>query len=258
MTMRGTARARRARRVRQLLLGAALSLASAAFAEARLLPQAGETDWQPLTFPRIERHTGYESLAPADLPGRRAWRSEAECSASAMVLPLGDVDLAALPRLSWRWRVRTPLDVADETTKAGDDFVARVYVMFPFDAERASLWRRAKQEMGERMYGETMPGRALNFVWASRVTPGRRWRNPYSEEAAMIALRSGRPPTDHWVREEVDLVEEHRRTFGWAPEGALALAIMTDSDAACSTASAEFADFRLLPPRSSPAAEETP
>ena len=68
----------------------------------------------------------------------------------------------------------------------------------------------------------------------------------------MIALRSGRAPTDHWVREEVDLLEEHRRGFGWVPVNALALAVMTDSDALCARASAEFADFRLSPRRVPP------
>lgn len=258
MEMRGTARAlgRRARRVASL--AAALALGTAAFAETRLLPEAGAAEWRSYTFPRIAQHTRYEALSPADLPGRRAFRSHAECSASAMILPLEGIDLAEFPRLSWRWRVRAPLEITDETAKAGDDFVARVYVMFPFEPERVGFWRRAQQAMGERIFGETMPGRALNFVWASRVTPGRRWRNPHSEEAAMIALRSGRPPTDHWVREEVDLLEEHARSFGWAPEAALALAIMTDSDAACATASAEFADFRMLPPRAAAPAKETP
>ena len=64
----------------------------------------------------------------------------------------------------------------------------------------------------------------------------------------MIALRSGPVAEPGWRREEVDLVAEHRRAFGRPPTGALALALMTDADGTCTRASAEFADFQLLPP----------
>ena len=40
-----------------------------------------------------------------------------------------EIDLAATPILSWRWRVESPLPIADERRKGGDDFVARVYVV---------------------------------------------------------------------------------------------------------------------------------
>ena len=218
-------------------------------AEAVLLPQAGEEAWQAFEFPNIEKHTAYEVVSPSDLPGRRAFRSDADCSASAMLLSLQDIDDAKYPRLSWRWRVRAPIEVSDETVKAGDDFAARVYVMFEFEPEHASMWRRAQQEMGESMWDRTLPGLALNFVWSSRLSPGRRWVNPYSKESAMVALRSGRAPHDGWVREEVDVAAEHQRSFGRRAAKRVGLAIMTDTDGICRKASAEFADFRLLPPK---------
>ncbi len=236
-----------------LLLAVLLGLVAGARAEVLLLAQPGDPAWQPLTFPKIERHTRYEVERPEDLPGRTAFRSAADCSASAMLLSLEDQNLDSHPRLSWRWRLRTPLDIADETVKSGDDFAARVYVMFRFEPEQAGLLRRARQRMGETVFGQTLPGRALSFVWTSGASAGRRWLNPYSEDTAMVALRRGRAPHDSWVREEVDLRAEHLRSFGQAAAPALGLAVMTDSDGSCAEASAEFADFRLLPPRAGPA-----
>ncbi len=227
-----------------LVLGTAARMNS----EAILLPQPGDEAWQAFDFPNIEKHTRYEVVQPSDLPGRKAFRSSADCSASAMILPLDHVDDAAYPRISWRWRIRTPIEVADETVKAGDDFAARVYVMFAFEPEHASMWRRAQQEMGESMWDRTLPGVALNFVWSSHMSPGRRWVNPFSKESAMVALRSGRPPHDGWVREEVAIAAEHQRSFGRKPAKRVAVAIMTDTDGICQKGSAEFADFRLLPP----------
>ncbi len=216
---------------------------------ARLLPEPGEEAWVPLTFPSIDRHTRYEVARPEDLPGRRAFRSRADCSASAMVLRLDGVDLARTPRLSWRWRIDEPMDLPGEETRAGDDFAARVYMMFRFEPEHAGMMRRAQQGLGRALYDEELPGVALSFVWASRLSAGRRWRNPFAEDSAMLALRSGRAPDDRWVREDVDLDAEHRRAFGRAPGVPAALAVMTDSDGSCSRAGAGFADFRLLPAR---------
>ncbi len=223
-------------------------LGEARAASALDLPQPGAGSWRLFTFPRIERHTRYRVVHPPELAGRGAFHSEAECSASAMILNLDEVSLSRTPYLAWRWRVLAWPGVGDETSRGGDDFAARVYVMFRFDAEHANLWRRARQRLTETLDAGPAPGVALTFVWARRVAAGRRWLNPYSEEAAMIALRTGHVAEPGWRREEVDLVAEYQRAFGRPPTEPLALAVMTDADGTCTGASAEFADFQLLPP----------
>jgi len=210
-----------------------------------LLAQPGDPGWKEITFPRISRHTRWSVVHPAILGGASAWHSEADCSASAMALSLVDMDLSRTPRLLWRWRLRRPLHVSRERRAEGDDFAARVYVLFRFDPARASLWARARQSAAHLVFRREIPGAALEFVWTSQLPPGSRWPNPIAAEARMLALRSGEADGEQFFQEQVDLVAEHRRAFGDARPEPMALAVMTDSDDSCSRASAEFADFRL-------------
>jgi hypothetical protein len=216
------------------------------------LAEPGSGAWKPLGFPKIERHTVYDVVRPGgdragdpSLP-RAAFRARSECSASGLVLSLDDIDLRRTPRLAWRWKIERGLDIADERSKAGDDFAARVYVMFRFDKAAASLWERLRHRLARAIYGDEIPGRALNYVWASRAPPGSDWPNPYSAEAHMLVLRSGSTGAGEWQRELVDLLADHRRLLGEPRTPALSLALMSDSDNTCARTTAYFADFRLL------------
>jgi hypothetical protein len=211
------------------------------------LPPPGDPAWRPLTFPKIDRHTRYEVV---EVEGEPSFRADADCSASGMVLPLEGVDLSRTPRLSWRWRVERRLEIEDERSKASDDFAARVYVMFRFDSERASLWQRLQRRIAERIYGAEIPGDAISYVWTSGVARGQHWVNPYAEDAHMVALRSGEDVG--WQHEIVDLTEDHARLTGKPRVPVLALAIMSDSDNSCQQATAYFADFQLLKAREDP------
>jgi len=220
-------------------LAAALAVAcAAAAAETTALPHPDAAAWEPLTFRSVSRHTLYTPLAEGG-----GVRAEADCAASALVLPLEQVDLGRTPVLHWRWRVDRPLAIADERSRQGDDFAARVYVMFRFDPEHASLYARARQHIGSRLYGSELPGSAVNFVWTSREEPGALWTNPHADESRMIALARG--DASGWRDEAVDVVAAYRRAFRRDPPGALALGIMTDSDNACQHAVARYAGFHF-------------
>ncbi len=230
------------------LVGIALALAlpeaapaAGAAGQRSAVPALGSDAWKPLAFRRVSRHTSY---APIVVDGRPAVRAESECAASALAVAVEPETLETAPLLRWRWKVERPLDIEDERTRAGDDFAARVYILFRFEPERASWFERAARSVGEKLYGRELPGRALNYVWSSRVPRGDTWQNPFSEQARMISLGPGKPRT--WREEEVDVVEDFREQFGSDPPQALGLAIMTDSDNSCGSAAALFSDFRFV------------
>jgi hypothetical protein len=220
-----------------LLLGVA-----AASAQERALPPPGGAGWQPLAFPKIERHTHY---APADEDGHAILRAESDCSASGLLHALEGVDLAETPILRWRWRVEEGLAPADERSRAGDDFAARVYVTFAFEPARAGLVERAARRMAAAVYGETLPGSSLNYVWSSREPVGARWPNPYAASSHMIVATSG--AAAGWQDVEVDLLADYMRAFSHAAPAPLFLALMTDTDNRCLRARSSYADFRLTP-----------
>ena len=228
---------------RRLALALLLGAASASGQE-RALPPPGSAAWQPLAFPKIERHTRYTS---ASEDGGPVLRAESECSASGLFLPLSDVDLAKTPLLRWRWRVDEGLAPADERSRAGDDFAARVYVAFAFEPERASLLERAARGMAAAVYGESLPGSSLDYVWASREVVGADWPNPYAASAHMLVAASG--AAAGWRDVEVDLLADYARVFSHSAPAPLFVALMTDTDNRCLRARASYADFRLAPRR---------
>lgn len=223
-------------------LGVLLGLAAGAAAQELALPAPGTGAWQPLEFPKIERHTRY---TPAREDGVPVLRAESECSASGLFYPLRGVELAETPRLRWRWRLDEGLAPADERSKAGDDFAARVYVAFAFEPAHATLLERAARRLGVALYGEELPGSSLVYVWASREPVGARWPNPFTASARMIAAESG--PAPGWREAEADLLADYERSFGRPAPAPLFLALMTDSDDRCARARASYAGFRLAP-----------
>ncbi len=216
----------------------AAALAGVASAdEVRLSPPGGAA-WRPLELPKVERKTDYEVVTRG---GAAVLRAVSQCSASALAHPLDRVDLGRTPRLRWRWKIEAALDIPDERSKAGDDFAARIYVMFRFDPARASLWERWRHRLATRRYGELVPGDAINYVWTSGLEAGTRWDNPYTEASKMVSL--GRGPLPDWRTEEVDVAADYATLFGRSPPRMLALAVMSDSDNSCGRAVAYFADF---------------
>lgn len=225
------------------LVSVCLAVMAGTAAAETPLPEPGSAAWRSLRFPKIPGHTKYEVV---EIDGTTAFKAIASCSASAMYVPAQSIDLSSTPVLRWRWKVEDGIDVGDERSQAGDDFAARVYVMFEFDRDNASLWQRAKHAVVQRIYGETVPGNTLNYVWSSRAEVGTRWESPYTDAAHLIVKRSG--AGSGWVEEQADIVADYRSAFASEPTPMLSVAIMSDTDNTCQDAIAYFADVRLTAP----------
>jgi hypothetical protein len=226
-------------RARRLAFGLWLGWAAAAGAQEVPVPATG---WQPLAFPKIERHTRYLTAREGDVAVITA---ESACSASGLLHDLRGVDLARTPLLRWRWRVDEGLPAADERAKAGDDFAARVYVTFAFEPERASVLERARRRLAGAIWGDSLPGSSLNYVWSSGAPVGERWPSPYAATSHMVVATSG--AAAGWREVEADLLADYARAFSHPPPTPLFLALMTDTDDRCLRARAAYADFRFAP-----------
>jgi Protein of unknown function (DUF3047) len=205
------------------------------------LSKPGTDGWRALNFPKIQKHTTYVAV---QIDGMTAWKAQADCSASAMYLPAGDVDLQRTPRLRWQWRVDQAFEAPAPRHRSGDDFAARVYVMFRFDADHASWWQRAQHALAAAIYGDEIPGNAIDYVWTRREPRGASWDNPFTSAAKMESLGAG--SIGQWATETVDVVADYRKLFGYEPPPLLAVAVMTDTDNSCRQAVAYYADFRFL------------
>jgi len=135
------------------------------------------------------------------------------------------LDPAQYRYLRWKWKVTEPLRCGAEKTKAGDDYSARVYVIFP----GVFFWQT----------------KAINYVWAGQLPQGESFPNPYTRNAMMVVVESGAAKSGTWVAEQRDILADYRRLFGGEPRNIGAIAIMTDTDNSGGVASASYADISI-------------
>ena len=139
-----------------------------------------------------------------------------------------EIDLTATPILEWRWRIEKTLAVADERSKAGDDFAARVYVVAP----------------GEGMFG--LP-RAINYVWANQAEVGDAWPNPFTSKVMMVAMDSGDRNVGTWRTHRRNIRADFLRLFEREVDELEGIAVMTDSDNCGLSARAWYGEIAFHP-----------
>lgn len=145
-------------------------------------------------------------------------------SASGLVKKIR-VDLQQYPYLNWRWRTESRLDGLNETTKQGDDYVARVYVVV---SGGLFFWRT----------------RALNYVWSGNREKGTSWPNAFAgDNAMMLAVRSTRDERATWYTERRNVYEDLKRYHGKEIRYIDAVAIMTDTDNSDGSATSYYGDI---------------
>ena len=166
--------------------------------------------------------TDYRVVAES---GGHVLQAESRGTASGLVRKI-DLDPRDYPVLSWRWKVTGTIPAGAERTRAGDDYAARVYVIFPH-------WFFIKT-------------RTLNYIWANHLAKGAILPNAYTANAMMIAVESGPELAGHWLTEHRDIVADYRQAFGEEPPRIGAIAVMTDTDNTGAMATAWYDDLLLL------------
>jgi hypothetical protein len=139
-------------------------------------------------------------------------RAEANGTASGLIRAV-DTSLKQAPTLVWSWRAEQPraaARAAPEKTRAGDDFLARVYVI----REGFLPWQT----------------RAINYVWSREHPVGSHWPNPFTGNAIMVVVQSGDEGLGEWHSFERDVAADFRRFHGTKIDKVDAVAVMTDTD----------------------------
>lgn len=200
----------------------ALWLPAAGAGDALVFTPQTMLEWQQEVF------SGETRYRLVEVDGRNALHASCDNAASGLWLRR-EIDLERYPVMEWRWRVDETFEGIDETTRGGDDYPARLYVVRDGGLLR---WRT----------------RAINYVWASEKPVGADWPNAYARQARMVAVRSG-PPQEPgtWVTERRNIREDFRDLHGRDLDRIDAVALMTDCDDTGGTAEAWYGDIRFLP-----------
>jgi hypothetical protein len=237
---------RRALVVTALLATGAAALAGATPPELGAFSRAGgklPADWEPLEFPKIPSHTRYE-LVQND--GTWVVRADSRDAASGLIRSL-DLDLREAPVLRWRWKVERVVEKSDIARKDGDDYAARVYVMFKYDPERVGFVKKSKYLLARAIYGE-VPIASLVYVWANQAERGKIFDNPYTGDfVKMVVVENAAEHVGSWRSEQRDVLADYRAAFGEEPPRVEGIAIMTDTDDTGESAVAYYGDLELVP-----------
>lgn len=169
----------------------------------------------------------------------------AERSMALLARPV-EIDLNRTPVLCWRWRVDAPLVEADMTTKAGDDYAARVYVSFALPPSELDFLTRAKLKLARSIYGDEVPDAAINYVWDNRYPVGTRKPNAYTDRTRMIVAESGAANAGKWVVARHDIQRDVVAEFGSGLARPIQLSVASDTDNTGEYARAGFADFHFV------------
>lgn len=178
----------------------------------------GLTGWEAKSFKGL---TEYRLVS---VDGRTAVKASSHDAASGLIRKMR-FHPSKYRYLRWSWKIEGPIKGGDEKRKSGDDYAARVYVVFP-----------------GRFFWQT---RAINYIWANHLPKGASLPNAYSGNAMMVAVESGPALAGRWLAAERDLLADYRRLFGAEPGEAGAIAIMTDTDNTGASATAWYGDITL-------------
>ena len=194
--------------------------------------------WVHQTLPSVERANRFDIVKDG---GVSVLRVISDRSASSL-LAVQRVDLAATPLLRWRWRVSRPVSASDLRRKAGDDYAARVYVLFDLPSERLSVGDRMKMMTARLLYGSDLPAAALCYVWGTAQSVGESGWNAYSDRLRMIVVDSGATHAGQWREVVRDVAADFRAAFGDPLMPVTGVALGADTDNTGERVEARFAD----------------
>lgn len=206
-----------------ILAAVVFSAATNSYAQARFTAgnfSAGSTEgWKTAGFDDIPA-SQYELVT---VDGKQVIRGRCKNSASVFGFDT-PIDLNATPIMHWSWRVDKVYSGLNEKTKAGDDYVARVYAIIDGGILK---WRT----------------RAINYVWASSAALGKPFANPYRDELMMVPMRTGTREAGRWHEESRNVQADFRKFYDRAAEQIDGIALMTDCDNHDGRGEAYFGDI---------------
>jgi len=201
-----------------MLLFTAVSVARADELQISRFAGEGMAGWESKSFKGM---TDYRLVQDA---GRTVVEAQSRGTASGLFKKVR-LNPEQYRYLRWSWKIAGTVRNGDETTKAGDDYAARVYVVFP-----------------GRFFWQT---KAINYIWANRLPRGASVPNAFTASTMMVAVESGAERAGQWISEERDILADYRRLFGGEPREIGAIAIMTDTDNTGGEATAWYGEISI-------------
>ena len=204
---------------------------------------AAPKKWQFQALRGVKHNTKYAYVHDDSL-NATVLEGVADASAGALVFRF-DGDAQATSILRFKWRVSNLITSSDPKTKAGDDYVARVYITFASDPQRASLREKTENAIAHALYAETPPHAALSYVFTQKAKLGDIITSPYTARVKKLVVDADPESVGKWKSFTRDIYDDYKRAFGGEPTKISGIAIMVDTDNTGEKASARFGDITL-------------
>ena len=201
--------------------------------------------WESLEFPKIEQHTKYTIVDLQEAKaGPSVLQARANASASGLIFHTS-FEVSKTPIVEWRWKIENIIPGGDATTKEGDDYALRIYIIFPYNPDEVSFGTKLKYNAAKLIYGEYPPLASLNYIWANRQHSHSVLPNAFTSRAMMFPVEAGTAHVNQWRSYRVDIRDDYRTAFGEEPPATASLAIMSDTDNTGSQATAYIDYIRV-------------
>ncbi len=191
-------------------------------------------NWEPLIFEKIKKHSTYK-IENSMLVAR------SRDSASGIKFKK-QYNIYDYPILTFKWKINNIYKKGDATTKTGDDYPIRIYVMFKYDPDKASFFQSIKYSTAKTLYGKYPPHSTINYIWSNKIHKKRIITSPYTDQSKMVVVNSGKKNINTWQTNRLNVLEDYKKAFGKNPPDTVSIAIMTDSDNTHET-SVSYVDF---------------
>ncbi|MDH4151506.1 MAG: DUF3047 domain-containing protein [Betaproteobacteria bacterium] len=218
---------------------AATTMVPVATFSALLPGTALPAQWAPLETTGITTHTRYTLVADG---GVTVVRADSSAGASGLSRQM-HISPAEHPWLRWRWKVNNVIAKADLRTKAGDDFPARLYVMFDYPLEKLPFVERNKLRLARALFDARLPAATLCYVWDGKAPVETVATSAYSDRVRLIVVESGNARVRQWVDFERNVARDFHTAFGEDAPPVSGIAIMTDTDNTGAAATSYFGDI---------------
>ncbi|MFO0215208.1 MAG: DUF3047 domain-containing protein [Burkholderiales bacterium] len=218
--------------------GVTLAIASTVLPFSANAPSATLPDqYRILRIPK----TNANKFSLVEDAGVTVLRVDSNDSAGTVALPLS-VDPKVTSHLAWRWKINRVVEAADTSKKSGDDYAARVYVLFDVPLESLPFSERVKIRMARVVAGNDVPTAALCYVWNNKTPVGIRHWSPYTTRVHILTRQSGNTNADTWIDEKHDVAADFRAAFGTAAPRIVGVAVGNDTDQTNESVTAWFGD----------------
>jgi hypothetical protein len=184
----------------------------------------GEFSTGQISLWKEEVFEGRTEYSIQNVDGGKVLQASSRSTASGMIRKIR-VDLWQYPYLNWRWFIDNRLPQRNETTKEGDDYPVRIYVIVD---GKTRVWKT----------------KSLSYVWSRGVSKGQAWPNAFADKnVVMLSVRDSSDDTRRWYDEKRNVLQDVQRYLDPDIRYIDIVAIMTDTDNTNSFVNSYYGDI---------------